>query len=252
MFVQVNGKTAIGLRYSEDGSSVNVYLMRAGIWDQRWFSIRDIVAKAQDWDKLRKQEVIKEEMPPSDSATTHLHQSDIAKGLTSHFLVQYWNLSQWWQKLDATIPDRYSHVFLFNHELTTVQTWTVVQSYTSADRPLGSQFVIELTNPVILHTNGHAMPLVGPSFNHLAWIEEGEERTGPFGRKTKRRALKFVCFPDPDIPEENSDYSSAPLVKTLDVPGRVLDNAYHLFVEPSLGGIIITSTSDEMHRIFYA
>jgi len=61
--------------------------------------------------------------------------------------------------------------------------------------------------------------------------------------------LRIVTFPEDGDAFEGEASS---LIRTLTVPRRVLDNVCHLFVEPGMGAVLITTTQNELHRFQYA
>lgn len=107
-------------------------------------------------------------------------------------LYQYWNLSQWWPKCEG-VPVRFSRVFFyFTNTLETPipddrPMWSVVQQYTTDDRPCVSDiddggefdvdaipktFYFSMDDPVLIPFDDHGFPLMGVSFNHIGWVDQ--------------------------------------------------------------------------------
>lgn len=221
-------------------------------------------------------------------------------------LYQYWNLSQWWQRYtNPTIPTRLSRIFFFylhphapggqtmlsdeEAERQRREAWHVVQYYTTSSLPLshkGKVFSFQLRNPPTVLLGELGFPLMGASFNHLAWIEETRmirtitrtfitesvriSKKWPWVKYTKekwekeettvhsKRVLRLVAFPEPGVsPDEEFTVHVGPTrpaqFRTLeDVPESVLDKAVHIFLEPAMAAVLITTSDNEMHRFNYA
>lgn len=150
--------------------------------------------------------------------------------------------------------------------------------------------VVDITNPVLINL-GSGLPILAQSFNHLGWIEEREvdlydelETDGTRARgvrpalqrlrrsssrlilrrqKTRmRRSLKLVSFPDPGVSPRSPDctagetnvcYCSCTTLKpvTLDVPECVLNQTYHMFLDPAAGTITLATEDNELHVYQY-
>ncbi|KLO07176.1 hypothetical protein SCHPADRAFT_932612 [Schizopora paradoxa] len=73
-----------------------------------------------------------------------------------------------------------------------------------------------------------------------------------------KRVLRLVSFPEPGVsPDSEFTLRSlperVPQMRDLDdVPESVLDKAIHIFLEPALGAVLITTSDNEMHRYNYA
>ncbi|KAI5119398.1 hypothetical protein M0805_005941 [Coniferiporia weirii] len=138
--------------------------------------------------------------------------------------------------------------------------------------------VIEITDPVLISL-GTGLPILAQSFNHLGWIEEREENTckgGRFGFKRlrssrwmplrkaprRRRTLKLVTFPDPGVSPRSQDCTADEIdgvdckcttlrPVTLDVPESVLEQVYHMFLDPAAGTITLATEDNELHVYQY-
>lgn len=148
------------------------------------------------------------------------------------------------------------------------------------------RFVATIANPVLTSFGQQNLPILGITFNHISWIElVPGKRLRSLGRKKMRRVMKLLTFPEPeaaytsglpalrlggcDVTAGRSrsmrsitnmrrssgsrfGHDGVGLVKTLDVPERVLDKACHIIVDPTLGTVTITSTSNELFVYRYA
>ncbi len=74
----------------------------------------------------------------------------------------------------------------------------------------------------------------------------------------RRRALKMVTFPDPGVSpvsydEELDGYPTTVMrAVTLDVPEHVLNEAYHIFIDPAVGTITVATISNALHVFPYS
>ncbi|THH08463.1 hypothetical protein EW145_g2700 [Phellinidium pouzarii] len=143
--------------------------------------------------------------------------------------------------------------------------------------------VIDIMSPVLISL-GNGLPILAQSFNHLGWIEERDEdeevhthaRFGQFAlkrlhskswilkrrRSRWRRSLKLVTFPDPGVSPRAHDctvgeagacYCECTTLKpvTLDVPESVLEQTYHMFLDPAAGTITLATEDNELHVYQY-
>ncbi len=178
---------------------------------------------------------------------------DICDGLppegTRSVLYQYWTSTHSWIRYPG-LPIRLSYIILYcDPTHTTGLEWYIVQYYTSQDAPWPRRrFMFKMRDPVTIGPYGsHGLPIMSPSFNHLCWLETVDAWRGR--RRVKKRVLRIVTFP-----EDGDAFTgeASALIRTLTVPRRVLDNVCHLFVEPGMGAVLITTTKNELHRFQYA
>ena len=52
--------------------------------------------------------------------------------------------------------------------------------------------------------------------------------------------------------EEGQEEEGRARVRTLKVPRKILDEVYHVFVESSMGAVLLTTSRNEMHRFQFA
>lgn len=166
------------------------------------------------------------------------------------------NVQQHWPKYEG-VRSRRCHVIVYRDSLSeNVKKWSIAQFFSPTvpyDTTSLYRWTFDITDPAVVkrkgpETMGDIWPLIGVSFNHMAWIEQFEAmgRGRPTGRKL--RQMKFMTFP---MPEELKDGAEA-LTTTLKIPKSVLELACHISVEPSLASVIVTTSKNEMHRFQYA
>lgn len=69
----------------------------------------------------------------------------------------------------------------------------------------------------------------------------------------RRRALKMVTFPDPGVsPIKDETFSTKMRTVTLDVPEHVLNEAYHIFIDPAVGTVTVATISNALHVFPYS
>ncbi len=73
-----------------------------------------------------------------------------------------------------------------------------------------------------------------------------------------KRVLRLVAFPEPGVASDE-EYSMPALpsraaqMRTLeDVPESRSRQAVHIFLEPAMAAVLITTSDNEMHRFNYA
>jgi len=193
---------------------------------------------------------------------------------------------------NIAIPTRFSRVFFFymhphapdgQDQLSDEEekhqrrkAWHVVQYYTTSERPLSRKvFVFQLLDCSTIRLGELGFPIMGASFNHLVWVEtttvtmpvgsvpiskdrwRGKRMNLKEETRTKR-VLRLVAFPEPGVASDEeysmpAQPSRAAQMRTLeDVPESVLDKAVHIFLEPAMAAVLITTSDNEMHRFNYA
>ena len=146
-------------------------------------------------------------------------------------------------------------------------------------------------NAVTISLGHHGLPILAQSFNHLGWIEEvveeDEDESGTLGKLRPRRVLanirrrrrhtpprqtrvlKLVTFPDPGMapvsPKCKLNKRSKRFRRraeticecttlepvTLDIPSSILDDVYHMFLDPAAGTITLATVDNELHVYQY-
>ena len=200
--------------------------------------------------------------------------------------LRVWILRQCWPLLPG-VPVRTSRIVLYDTVTPEGTTWRISQNYSPTGTGDGVsskvdslaptapvRFVATITNPVLTSFGQQNLPILGIAFNHIGWIElVPARRLRSFGRKRARRVMKLLSFPEPEAAiasgppalciggsdvvagrskSGNVRSGGVGLVKTLDIPERVLDKACHVIVDPTLGSVTITSTSNELFVYRYA
>jgi len=118
--------------------------------------------------------------------------------------------------------------------------------------------VVKLSDPVVRPYLESGLPFITPSFSHAAYVDQVAISDAYDDGWTSRskRVLKIVSFPDPLELDGSSRHADARVTTSFrsleDVPEEVLDKASHLFVEPELASIMITTELDELHTFSYA
>ena len=238
---------------SSDGDWIYLHVVRRGLWSFFHFYVPEISKKKQDlWKTIFDEE--REEAPPTKEITSDLGESWESLGVANQPLVDYWNLSAWWQRLPG-VPRATCRVFLFCES----EVWSIVQHYTTVDRVLSlNPFRITLHDPLLVNDLDEVKPMVGVCFNHLVLVELVDENgTGDEIVHRKRRVLRLVCFPEPDMETGSfvptvSARDDPRIFKTLDVSSEILDEAHNLYIEQSLGSIVITTRDDKLYTVKYA
>ena len=219
-----------------------------------------------------------------DTASTH--------SLVGASPLRVWICRQYWPLLpgvpertsrivlyDATTPE--GTIWRVSQNYSPTGTGDGLSSASDPKTPAPIRFVATIANPVLTSFGQQNLPILGITFNHISWIElVPVRRFRSFGRKRAKRVMKLLTFPEPeaamssgpaalpvgsywDNTDDNifgeSNYEDgfyenggAGVVKTLDIPERVLDDACHIIVDPTLGTVTITSTSNELYVYRYA
>ena len=129
--------------------------------------------------------------------------------------------------------------------------WLIVHYYSDQEAPSTlNRCVFELSDPVL---NDRGRPMLVQQYNHICWIEQAS-LPGSFSRE-KVRILKIASYPQPSNPFGRLYFDAEdmdPVVRSLDVPSRVLDEASYLALTIPLGSVVIFTRSREIHRFRYA
>lgn len=169
-----------------------------------------------------------------DQPAFHAHESDLLP-MGSYFF------RQWWPTYKG-VPVRSSTALVYNCPGTA--TWRLAQHFSSAAGPCApARFVAAMTDPVLVphDADGFIQPLLDVDFSHAVWIEWVDDGT---------KRMQLATFPDPEA--EAAPGSAEHSVKTLDVPGEVLEAALHLVIDQSQGSILISTFSGAFHMYQYA
>ena len=221
-----------------------------GVWHSLRFSVSQLEKNARDWD-CSVPIPLEDGINPTESFTVNFGLSSIID-FRKNRLIQSCNLSQWWQKFEG-VPKCASRLLMYGSD-SLRSDLIAVQVYTSDDGVLLSRpFVFKITQPVMVKDGSRPIPLLGASFNHLAWVQEVSHLEGD--ERGRKRILHLVPYPELDLSGIRD--STPPLAdhrkdmdvhKFVDVPDDVLCDALQIFPEPALGGVIITTTSLEFYR----
>ena len=257
--------SGIDIRFSDDFEKVIIYTLHRGTCTEWSYSISDLRPYASTIQPLPQSAAIHTLNYTTVSVNMPLTEELDAR---TTFYQQY-IFSQWWQTF-AGVPMRYSYIALHlsveragdadaDAQPHLRRTWHVSQHYLSDAHARAEErrFAFALGDPVVLENTDleHGLPLMGVSFNHAAWIDQ--EPVVALYRRTRRkkRVLRLVSFPEVEQRAEPSGCEAK--FVTLDVPEDVLNSAYHLFVEPTLCSIVITTSTafgckNEIHTFPYA
>ena len=136
----------------------------------------------------------------------------------------------------------------------------------SRSRAVYKRCLVPLRDPVLVPNSEDSVPILGLAYNHVGWIEQVSVRRR--GRRSRKRVAMLASFPDPGS-STGTGYDFQPSsrggdpgidkhgglsasTRVLDIPERVLDDAYHLIVDSSSATVSITTCGNEMYTYRYA
>lgn len=285
---QEYGRAVIGLNISGDGEHLVLHSEQWGAEIRRTYPIATMRANASVWNHMRgATQPLTPLLPFSEDKMYWEHdRSEFADGdMIPHTV---WVLPQWWPTY-AGVPLRTSTIILYLAlALDGTKTWRAAQHYSYASGNEGEgqagpcslvRSVIDIIDPVLISLGHNGLPILAQSFNHLGWIEERvpdelSSRKFSFGRQSwlrrkqprKRRALKLVTFPDPGVSplsqsciRRKEDEAASTVTcdctmlkaVTLDIPESVLNDVYHMFLDPAAGTITLATEDNELHVYHY-
>lgn len=249
--MQDYGRSLIGTRLSEKGDFLIVASEHEGSEVRRWYRLADLHPSASNWNSLEyepdtvttpaKQEVFKwkNELPV------------LAKEEGTHAYL-FWAIDQLPEPPYPEVPARISTIVLYITVPLSVldptpddKTWRVAQYYSDKNGPCApARNFLTLRNPALSPNDAdeHGIPIICMSFNHFGWVEEADSGSA------KTRSLKLVTFPDPGTTYEGDLVYCA---RTLDVPLEVLNEAYHMLIDPTQGLVIVATVDQVLHVYRY-
>ena len=278
---QIYGRTVIGVNISSDGRSLVLHSDENGTEVRRYYSIESLRERASVWHPSLSLTSACPTILPDRVASSHwcLEPASFYNGdFVPHTV---WVLPQWWPTYNG-LPVRTSTIILYLSVTESGdKTWRAAQHYSKASGAEGegqagpcsnSRCVIDICNPVLIPLGQYGLPILAQSFNHIGWIEERDIKVNSLknigrrairhisGKSVKKRTLKLVTFPDPGTgpsscacSNTDADKRPTPFAKavTLDVPEKVLNDAYHMFLDPAAGTITIATVSNALHVFRY-
>lgn len=96
------------------------------------------------------------------------------------------------------------------------------------------------------------------SFSHMAWVECTSERVRfPRPHLQTRNVLKIVQFADIRLEGEGEtamclDRVEKACVRELDVPSRILENSFVIYLEPALASVFVLTNDSVLHKFRFA
>lgn len=270
MSTQDSSKTAINIRLSSDGNSLALRHEADGKFTLRTYSLSTLRTTASPWQPILRAPG-KYPITKPASEVTFKWADSLAQSRAQPLLQRRWTMTNLAQtRLGGPFRTCVFYVCVTpppegeeGEEADDLRNeWHFVQYYASEAGPYTDErFVLPLHDPVLraMHrvSSPRGLPVFGLDFNHACYIDQIDEPvphvdgSGPADETRKKRVLQFVTFPDPLDSELRGD-GKAHEFRTLDIPEEVLDVAYHVFLQPSLAAIMITTETNELHTYYYA
>lgn len=271
----------IGVNISKDGGSLVLHSDEEGTEVRRIYSLDRLRERASVWHPSHSLSNACPVINPDNSASSHWCLEQACFYNDEFVPHTVWVLPQWWPTYDG-LPVRTSTIILYlsvNEEGKKV--WRAAQHYSKASGAEGEgqagpcsnmRCIVNITNPVLIPLGQYGLPILAQSFNHIGWIEETDIKLDSVknvgrrafrhmrGKRVKKRTLKLVTFPDPGVSaspcvcaEAAHDKRETPFAKpvALDVPEKVLNDAYHMFLDPAAGTITIATVNNSLHVFSY-
>jgi len=254
-------KSVVVAHLASDGDTLVVRAEHCGKACQKTFSLSSLQGTVATRQILPKTIEAKERNFDWTKAES---ESELHRVLTHSHSAPYrvWTLHPWWPA-PSGVPKRTSTIVLYVHtpEIadpdalppTPARRWIIGQHYATDSKLCGAaRSVLHLRDPAPVRLGGSdGLPMLGISFGHVVWIERVLTWRGP--RRVRKRVAKLASFPDPCDREEVTNIKQFhPIVRTLDIPERILKVACHLIVDPSSASISVTTETNSLFTFNYA
>lgn len=243
------------IRYSDDNQSVVVCVERDDQWIQESFKVSCLKPRAFPDVYTALAHPIRTQTPPESESVDaeYTHVSTPFKlpkgslGLAEQFIC--WSIPPPHYRYPG-VPAQHSHIFVYSIQIAggtagRMVQYQVAQHYTSEEGPYeDARLILPLIHPRIMPYDAQLkFPLMGVSFNHIAYIETV---IYPWNNKAGTYALRLATFPKVKKGHGRID------VKVLkDVPQKVLQDAHQIFLRPDIAAISITTTDNMLHTFYY-